>query len=380
MLDTDRTRKTRLASLAGAIALMASHALRAQAPAPTATPTPAPKWYDDITANAFVSTSYSYNFNKPPSGTNALRVFDFDDNTIKLDVAEVVVQKAVSAPGDAGFRVDLVAGGSVPRVSSSPGLLQGQDVDVQQAFVSYILPVGNGLRVDAGKWVTHIGWELIEGYDGYNDNATRSILFGYAIPFTHTGIKATYAFSDKVSGMLEIVNGCEVVKDNNSGKSVGLQLAFTPSKAVSIWANVMHGPERSGVNGDPRTHLNLVAQWRATDRMALTLDAAYGTEKGAVAPGETATWTAFAGYARFGISDTFAFTLRGEYFDDSDGARTGAAQKVKEVTLTPEIKLSSKLVFRADLRVDFSDERFFPSDSGAKKQQTTLLLNALYAF
>jgi len=59
-----------------------------------------------------------------------------------------------------------------------------------------------------------MGYELIEGYDGYNDNYSRSILFGYAIPFTHTGVKASYAFSSKVAGMVEVVNGWDLLRDN----------------------------------------------------------------------------------------------------------------------------------------------------------------------
>ncbi|MGZ5428025.1 MAG: outer membrane beta-barrel protein, partial [Thermoanaerobaculia bacterium] len=63
--------------------------------------------------NGFLSTSYSYNLNRPPSGTNQFRVFDFDDNSIKVDVAELVLQKAVSKAGEAGFRIDAVAGSSI---------------------------------------------------------------------------------------------------------------------------------------------------------------------------------------------------------------------------------------------------------------------------
>ena len=160
------------AALAGALAFAACLPLNAQtspaAPAPTpavseapAAP-PAKPWYEELSVNAFVSASYSYNFNRPDSGTNQFRVFDFDDNTFKLDVAELVLQKAVAKPGETGFRVDFEAGSSVPPVSSSYGLLQGQDVDVKQAFVSWIAPVGSGLRLDLGKYVTHFGYEVIE--------------------------------------------------------------------------------------------------------------------------------------------------------------------------------------------------------------------------
>jgi hypothetical protein len=330
--------------------------------------------------NGFLSTSYSHNFNEPPSGTNQFRVFDFDDNSFKVDVAEIVIQKAVSGPGEGGFRIDAVAGSSVPRVSASAGLFQGQDFDLQQAFVSYVVPVGSGLRVDAGKFVTHMGNELIDGYDGFNDNATRSFLFGYAIPFTHTGIKATYSFSDQLAGMIEITNGWDVARDNNSSKSIAGQIAWTPAKAVSVYANFITGPERAGVNSDPRNNFEVIVLWKATDSTVFTLDADWGTEKGAVVPGETAQWWAIAGYARLGVSRNFTLCLRGEYFDDRDGARTGVPQRLKEVTLTPEFKLGTHFVFRADLRFDYSDVPVFQKGDGSAKQQPTLLLNALYSF
>ncbi|MEP6857081.1 MAG: outer membrane beta-barrel protein, partial [Gemmatimonadales bacterium] len=152
------------------------------------------KWFDEIAVNAFVSTAYVYNGNRPATGTSSYRVFDFIDNSFNLDVAELVVQITPTKPNDAGFRVDLAVGNSIPQVTKSQDQTVAQ-FDLQQLFVSYIAPVGSGLRFDFGKYVTHMGYEVIEGYDGYNDNYSRSILFGYAIPFTHTGVKASYAFS-----------------------------------------------------------------------------------------------------------------------------------------------------------------------------------------
>jgi hypothetical protein len=105
-----------------------------------------------------------------------------------LDVAEAVVQRAVSKKGDWGFRVDLEAGQSIPEVEAAYGLFRdmrsgiAHHFEVQQAFGSYIAPLGKGLRFDFGKYVSHMGYEVIEGYDGWNDNATRSFLFKYAVP------------------------------------------------------------------------------------------------------------------------------------------------------------------------------------------------------
>jgi hypothetical protein len=332
-----------------------------------------------------VSGTYSYNANRPASGTNQFRVFDFDDNTIKVDVAEVVLQKAVAGPGEAGFRIDAAAGGSIPRVSAAAGLFRdasgrAEDFDLQQAFVSYIAAVGSGLRIDAGKFVTHHGYEVIEGYDGYNDNATRSFQFGYAIPFTHTGVKAGYRFNDQLAAIVMLVNGWDVVKDNNTGKSLGAQLTFNPSQTVTVVANYMVGPERSDTNDDPRNMVNVNAQWKVTDRAVLAVDLVYGSEANAVTAGRTAMWNGIVGYARFGLSDSIALVLRGELFDDRDGARTGVAQKLKEITLTPELKASSHFVIRADLRIDWSNHDVFEKKEGLTGSQPTGLLNVIYLF
>jgi hypothetical protein len=382
-------RRFRLHALALAVAATLGGALPTLGqPAPTPAPVPAAPapppakpWYEEIAVNAFVSASYSYNFNRPDSGTNQLRVFDFDDNSFKVDVAEVVLQKAISKPGEAGFRIDFEAGSSIPRVSSSFGLLQGQDVDLQQAFVSWIAPVGSGLRFDLGKFVTYFVYEVLDGYDGYNDNATRSILFGFGSPATHTGLKASYTFNERLAGMLEICNGWDVARDNNSSKSFGLQLTWTPSKSVTVYGNLMTGPERANINSDPRSLFNVVAQWKLTDLTVFTVDAVYGSERGAVTPGETASWSGIAGYARLGITDAFAFCLRAEYFKDADGARTGTIQKLKELTITPEFKVSSHLILRGDLRVDWSDADVFSKNGGVVKgNQATVLVNGIYLF
>ena len=108
-----------------------------------------------------------------------------------LDGAEVVLQKAVAKAGDAGFRIDLVAGTALPRPRRRVWLRHRRRSAA--GVRSYIANAGTGLRFDVGKFVTSMGYELIEGYDGYNTNYSRSLLFNYAIPLTHTGVKASYA-------------------------------------------------------------------------------------------------------------------------------------------------------------------------------------------
>jgi len=378
MQSQQRVSAMRAAVLAAGLTLGLSVAAVAQQ-------TPDAPWYQQIALNGFLSSTYSFNFNRPASGTNQFRVFDFDDNTFKVDVIELAVQIPVAKAGDAGFRVDAEAGQSIPKVSAAYGLFRddsgkAQDFDLKQVFASYIAPIGRGLRLDVGKFVTPSGYEVIEGYDGFNDNVTRSFLFGYAIPFTHTGLRATYPFSDQLSAMLMVVNGWDNARDNNRAKSIGAQLTYTPTSTLSLTLNGMTGPEQTGNDTNNRTLLDLVAVWHPIDRVTLGLNVDRGAEAGAVAAGKTATWKGAALYAKAQLSGTFSLALRGERFDDPDGARTGVAQRLSEITLTPEVHAGKHLIVRGDLRIDHSDRSVFEKESGVTEHQVTVGMNFIYLF
>jgi hypothetical protein len=374
-------------------------------------PPPAPKpWYQQITINAFTSASYTWNFNDPLSRTNTYRVFDYDHNSFRIDAAELVVQKAVANKGDFGFRID-VAMGAVAKVASSAGLLKGMDIDLQQAFASYIIPVGHGLRLDFGKFVTPVGYELIDGYDGYNDNFSRSFAFGYAIPFTHTGLKLTYPFSDKFAASVALVNGWDNVVDNNAAKSFFVNFAITPIAPIGIYLTYVGGPERSDSNSDFRNLVDLVVTAQVHPKLKLAFNADYGYEVGghlgpdpsiplgaaadpnALVPIGDAQWLALALYVRAQIVNRFALIARGEIFFDFNTARFGVpaglapgteftSQRLLELTVTGEVRLTDSIILRPEFRIDGSNRKVFEDKSGAptKNYQPTLAVNALYVF
>ena len=55
---------------------------------------------------------------------------------------------------------------------------------LKEVYASVLAPVGKGLEIDAGKFVTPMGAEVIES--DANWNYSRSLLFNYAIPFSTT--------------------------------------------------------------------------------------------------------------------------------------------------------------------------------------------------
>lgn len=343
----------------------------------------------------YLQGGYTYNFNNPVSGENDQRVFDHKANSFTLDLAQIVFVK--DPPTDSvGYKLKISAGETAKWIHSrglsgaplsSPQVGDGTDaIDLTEAYVSYLAPIGKGLRFDFGKWATFFGAEVIEAKD--NPNYSRSFLFNYAIPFTHTGLKVGYNFTDALNASFHVVNGWDNATDNNKGKSYGASIGYAPADAFSGYLNVMTGPEKDDSN-DKRNIVDVVATIKPTKKLSLILNADYGKEQRSAANGDSATWSGIAAIAKYEVSDKHSVALRGEYFSDQDGVRTSTAQELKEVTLTWETKLNGGLILRPEFRHDWSNNKAFDSGSsstpvtngnGMKRSQDTLALGVMYTW
>jgi Putative beta-barrel porin-2, OmpL-like. bbp2 len=312
---------------------------------------------------------------------NNLRVFDHKANSFTLDLAQIVFSKD-PAIGAIGYKLKLSDGETAKfihargmGVAGIPGAATDTDpFDVTEAYVSYTAPIGKGLRFDLGKMVTYFGAEVIEAID--NPNYSRSFLFNYSIPFTHTGLKMSYVFSDALNASFHVVNGWDNAEDNNTGKCVGVSVNYAPAEIFSGSVNFMTGPEQSDNNRDNRTLVDLVATIKPIKPLSIILNYDDAKEDHLAATGGTAKWFGFAGIVKYDINDTFSIAARGEYFDDKDGVRTGTVQKLKEMTLTFETRLSGGLILRPEYRHDSSNQESF--ENSTKKSQDTIALGALY--
>jgi putative OmpL-like beta-barrel porin-2 len=359
--------------------------------------------------SVYLQAGYTYNSDAGAidgeQEQNDMRLFDHNANSFTLDLAQIVFQKD-PALGNVGFKLKFSAGetakwihsrglsGAAPS-STLPGANswagEGTDsFDVTEAYVSYHAAVGKGIRFDLGKMVTYFGAEVIEAID--NPNYSRSFLFNYAIPFTHTGLKMSYSFTDALSASFHIVNGWDNSSDNNRGKCYGTSISFAPAEVFALTLNGMTGPEQDeqGVNAptvgssssNRRDLLNLIATIKPVKPLSIILDTDNGREQNVPAtllPSETsgpAEWKGVAGIVKYDLTDKHSIAARGEVFNDEDGFRTGTAQRLKEVTLTWEIRLNGGLILRPEYRHDSSDVASF--DNGTKNSQNTVALGAMY--
>ncbi|MGE5083387.1 MAG: outer membrane beta-barrel protein, partial [Acidobacteriota bacterium] len=202
--------------------------------------------------SGFVDVYYGQNFNNPAGQANGLRFFDGATNQFGLNLVELVVDKTPDPSNSrTGYHVALGFGQAMNAVNGSePKGGLGFDQYLKEAYFSYLAPVGKGLQVDVGKFVTPAGAEVIETKDNWN--YSRSILFSYAIPYYHFGMRAKYAFNEKYSLTGYLVNGWNNVIDNNSGKTYGFSLGWNPNKKLGIAQTYLAGPEENATNHNLR--------------------------------------------------------------------------------------------------------------------------------
>lgn len=324
-----------------------------------------------VVIGGYVDSYFSFNFARPLTHTNQLRNFDVTENQVNLANAELSVTKA-AAPF--GFRVDFDYGPTNDIVQSG---VTGSVADVGQAYITYVAPIGQGLTIDAGKFVTHMGFEVIKAKDDYN--YSRSLLFALSIPYYHLGVRASYPVSTMLTlnGYLyNSYNGPAV----NSGKTFGFEAAVSPSSKVSLVFNWIGGPALPDtISNTFRNVAELIATIQATENLSFTVDGVYGQDN---LPAGIALWKGVAVYARLALGDPCAITLRGEVFDDPEGYTTGASQDLREITFTYEYRPVSSLILRAEYRYDAAGRPIYDGNSGplTRRNQATLDLGAIIVF
>src|SRR5690242_6902599 len=356
-------------ALAGAVwAQQTPDGAQAQTPPPAAT-TPAPSAFTHFgTDFSFLFDGYvDANFNHPDSGYNQLRNFDFRADTLHVNMDKITIDHS---PAPIGFHVDVGFGQTFDAIHATDRAPDAFKY-FEQAYVSFKPKSWHGVEVDAGEFVTSAGAEVIE--TNGNWNYSRSLLFSWAIPYYHFGVRTSFPVGPHFTGGFQVVQGWNNIYDNNSGKTFGFNGAYAWKKVT--WTNVYYvGPEKSHTNKGIRHLYDTTVLVNATDKLSYYLNFDYGHE--GAAPGFTsAKWGGIAGAARYQTTKKTAIATRLEYFKDPDGFSTGLNQAIKEFTLTGEYKFSNWLMARAEFRNDWSDKPFFNKENspGSKTQPTALL-------
>ncbi len=329
--------------------------------------------------SGFVDTYYGYNFNQPKSQTNTLRSFDGPSNQFALNLIELNLDKPPDPTNSRlGYHLGLGFGQAMNVVNSTDPAGLGFAQYLKEAYISYLAPVGKGLQMDIGKFVTPHGAEVIETKDNFN--YSRGLLFGYAIPFYHYGLRAKYSFNDKYSVTGFVVNGWNDIYDNNTGKTYGVTFGWNPTKKISIAEGYMAGPETGGTNAHWRQLSDTVVTYSPTGRLTTMLNFDYGRGDRVTGIPTPVFWTGIAGYVKYTFNDLYAVATRYEYYNDHDGFTTGTPQHLNEFTGTFQRIVAHHLITRLEFRRDFSNRPVFTKGTTPVMGQNTMAAGLVYSF
>ncbi len=340
----------------------------AAAPA-DATPPAAPTWsIGPIDFSGTIDGYGNFNANHPKNesgtpGNNQYRNFDVKADQFALNLAKLTLNHD---PDPVGFHFDFGFGEALDTIhgSTDPRAFQY----IEQAYVSVKPPKAKGFEFDFGDFVTSAGAEVIETKDNWN--YSRSLLFAWAIPYYHFGLRTSMPLSKTVTAGVQVVNGWNDIEDNNSGKTIGLTGAWTKPKFT--WSGDYYtGPENPGTNKGWRNLIDTTLLLTPPGKVNAYINFDYGNNNNP--DGTSASWEGIAGAVHFQATPKIAITPRGEYFNDDKGFSTGVAQALKEFTLTGEYKMAEGLLARVEYRIDASDKPTFLKDiTGSSKTQNTL--------
>jgi hypothetical protein len=333
------------------------------------------------TVAGYVEAGYNINFTDSNVAHPAkLRVYDAPGHSFALHAAHLAISHKFNdnigavISIDAGRDAVIDAGGLYPYT-----IMPQFGFDIREAYAFY---GSNGWTLTAGKFVTYEGIEVIDG--PLNPTITRGLLYGFAEPFTHTGVKLHYQPVDEFNIGIGVVNGWDLIGDNNGMKTIIARMAITPSDKFFAALSGSIGSEQAGNNDNHRVSIDLTGAITASESFQLWFQGNFGAEKIPDAMGGPDVKASWWGVGLQPVITAGDFTLgsRLEYFADPKGVRVGLGPQGKffNVTLTPGIKLAPPFKIRFELRADIASEKVLGKDSDPTKTQFSGALSAEYTF
>ena len=351
-----------------------------------------------LTIGGYVEMGYEWDFtvpkNQAPSRSSPPNFIFFPGdykNQLMLNQVDLDIQRTVDATQnkfDIGFNIEGFYGrdavythsnGILDNHNKHGGTSRDDDLDLEQAYLTFAIPVGSGLTLTAGKFATLLGNETINPTT--NALYTHSYIFSYGIPFTQTGVLAKYNLTDALSITAGFTRGWNQSTDDNNGAIDFLgELAWTVNSKLSATLNVSEGPQSTDDNSDYWTVIEALGTFKVSDQLSLTADLLYGDANA------IAQWYAAAGYATYTFNKYVTGNLRAEFYHDGRGFTTGVgvtdtnyieATVGVGITPLPDNNLASSLTVRPELRLDTADRGVY---DGTKFTQLTASVDAYWKF
>lgn len=315
-----------------------------------------------ITISGYVDAYYGYDFSNPVSNNRPYFVSMSRHNELTINLAFADIKYLSSR-----FRARFVPGfGTYINANyvSEPGVLK----NIVEGYVGVKLARNKEIWLDAG----------VLGSPYTNESAiskdhlmySRSFAPEY-VPYYLSGSKLTFPLGQKVTTYFYLLNGWQVIQDNNRGKSLGTQVEYRPKDNLLINWDTYIGDERSVLTPDFRTRYftDIYFIFNPDGKFSGTACAYIGYQE-KVNPGNgeksTSHWWQANIIGRYCISEKVNISGRLEYFDDPNSVQItsindvpGSGFSTYSASLGLNISPQKNVLIRFEARSFFSDKNVY---------------------
>jgi hypothetical protein len=284
-----------------------------------------------------VDVYYRYAFNSIKENNNNFTSFTNTNQKAKLGMASAKIDYT---KGKISATVDLGFGKRAEEFSYND---KGIMANIKQAFIAYTL--SDRLKLSAGKWATHVGYELLDAT--LNRNYSMSYGFSYG-PFFHTGLKADYSINSKSGVMLGIANPTDNINSVSPYKIIIGQYSHKFFNDKTLMFINYQGGKTGEISSF--SQWDLVLTNALTNQININYDGTLFMNKNA---GKKNIWKSNAFYVNYDPNSKMGFTYRSEFFYDKNAISAGAfatnifantlslSYKINKFTLVPEVRLEN---------------------------------------
>lgn len=323
-----------------------------------------------------VDAYYRFDFHNPKTTPyNNKTSFTNSQNSFELGMASI---KAEHTIGKVGLVADLGIGRRAEEFSYNDKA--GMNL-IKQAFITY--SPSEHVKLTAGKWATHIGYELLDA--SANRNYSMSYMFTNG-PFFHTGARADFMFG-KTGFMVGIANPTDFTTTTSSTKTLIAQFSTgTKDDKLKGYLNYQgyFGQKISNPSAARLNQLDLVLLGNISSKISLGYNGTIQAVKDEVTK-STKRWMGSALYINYDPTSFLGLTWRNEFFSDEkyglkvNNGATGS--NIIESTLSANFKVDN-FKFMPEFRLDNSSKKdiFFKSDGTSTKRTCTFLMAVVYSF
>jgi hypothetical protein len=239
--------------------------------------------------------------------------------------------------------------------------------------------VAENAWIDGGVYFSHIGSESWISRD--NLTYTRSLIAEYT-PYYESGVKFTWQATPKLSVLATVVNGWQIISENNEDKSFGARLDFAASPRLTLSYYNLYGNEQPEGDESLSRLLNGVsAKFAPNGKLTLLATADFGRQDGADGA-DASTWWGGAAIARWQATERVGVSARVEAYDDEDQViilTGGDAFQATGFSLGLDFAPQTGLVWRTEIRsLRGKNEVFADRDAvGGLSKTNTLFVTSM---